>query len=148
MREWISDRISLAAFVVALAGVSECSVAVAEETGNDAPAKSLETLLATPSYSIVRYNSLGQMALPDEARATASAIPSIDFRDGSTLGRLKSIRQLSLLTISDSGRSRVYVGVNGDGIFGLHISFINGRQNDRFAEVMRMPYLRKSEQQQ
>jgi hypothetical protein len=144
MRERISERFTLGTLVIVLAGITDVSSAIADEENDESPA-SLEALLATPSYSIYRYDSIRQLTLPEAVHSTAPAEPSVDFRDGSTLGRLKSIRQLSLLTITDNGKSRIYVGVSDEGVFGIHISFLNDRQNDRFAEVMRMPYLREQE---
>ena len=145
MRNWISERLNLAAVGLVLAGLPGFPAAVADETDTDASPVSLETLLAAPTSSAYGYEMPGRFTYPDAIRPTAPAISSVAFRDGSTLGRLKRIRQLSLLTITDSGKSRVFLGVNHEGVFGIHLSFLNGRQSDRFAEVLRMPYLRDYE---
>ena len=146
MREWISKRFSLAAAAIALAGTPGFSTAVAEESDADVAAETLELLLATPSWSTERVDMPGRFSFPDAHRVPVQTIPAVEFRDGSTLGRLKSIRQLSLLTLTDNGKSRVYLGVNDEGVFGIHLSFLTWRHSDRFAELLRMPYLRDLEQ--
>ena len=148
MREWVSERFKLAGAAVVLAGSAGFSAALAEETDAEVDIVSFEALLATPIYPPYRFDLPRYYFLPPVDQAASPFIPSIDFRDSSTIGRLKSIRQLSLLTIADSGKSRVFLGVNDDGVFGLHFGFHNGNQIDRFAEVMRMPYLQSVAQPQ
>ncbi|MCH9695296.1 MAG: hypothetical protein K0U72_12370 [Gammaproteobacteria bacterium] len=44
----------------------------------------------------------------------------IEFHDNSPYAQVSRIRNISLLTLSDSRRSRWFIGINSDGIFGLH----------------------------
>jgi hypothetical protein len=50
----------------------------------------------------------------------SQAIDDIEFLDNSALARLKRMRELSFLTLADSENSRLFLGVNSDGLVGLH----------------------------
>ena len=49
-----------------------------------------------------------------------SQMDTLEFQDNSPLARISRIRELPLLTLAETPRSRLYLGVNGDGVFGLH----------------------------
>jgi len=48
------------------------------------------------------------------------AINELEFQDNSTLGRLKRVREVSFLTLVETRQSRIFLGVNSDGLVGLH----------------------------
>lgn len=104
---------------------------------------SLETLLAESEYPT-------RWRLPQPTEATAysdnwpQTIADIDFQDGGVLSRVSKVRALSLLTLAEFGRSRMFLGVNEDGVAGLHIDAYSLKGNNRYLEVVRMPYLRKT----
>lgn len=43
------------------------------------------------------------------------------FREANALLRMKKLRRLSLLTLADTRRTKLFVGVNADGLLGLHL---------------------------
>lgn len=79
--------------------------------------------------------------IPD-ARTSFSTLDKLEFQDSSTMGRARKIRSLSLLTLAEFKKSRLYLGVNKRGLLGLHFNAAI-RSGDRCLEVARMPYLPK-----
>lgn len=65
----------------------------------------------------------------------------IAFDNTSALRRISRIRNLSILTLAKKGQSRVFLGVDDDGLVGLHITIFPGHRDDRVLELIRMPYL-------
>jgi len=51
-----------------------------------------------------------------------SSIDDLEFQDNSALAKLKRMRDLPLLTITDTSESRLFLGVNSDGLIGLHFT--------------------------
>lgn len=76
------------------------------------------------------------------ADGTESTLDNLEFQDSSTMGRALKMRSLSLLTLAESRKSRLYIGVNKRGLLGLHFNAAI-RSDDRCLEVARMPYLEK-----
>ena len=72
---------------------------------------------------------------------TRALLADIRFEDSSTLTRLSKLRNVSILTLGQFGRSRIFVGVNRDGLVGLHFGAYSRRATDRYLELARMPYL-------
>ncbi len=48
-------------------------------------------------------------------------LEAFEFQDNSPLGRVIRIRELPLLTFSETPQSRFFLGVNSDGILGFHL---------------------------
>ena len=71
-------------------------------------------------------------------------IADFDFRDRSALARVSKLRGLSLLTLAEYGRSRLFLGVNHNGLLGIHFRAMRRHGDDRYMEVIRMPYLKDS----
>jgi hypothetical protein len=69
-------------------------------------------------------------------------IASLDFRDPGAFSRVSKLRELSLLTLAELGETRLFFGVNDNGLFGLHLGARPLPGNDRSIELARMPYLR------
>jgi hypothetical protein len=76
------------------------------------------------------------------ADSNESTLDKLEFQDSSTLGQARKIRSLSLLTLAEFKKSRLYFGVNKRGLLGLHFNAAT-RSNDRCLEVARMPYLQR-----
>jgi hypothetical protein len=76
------------------------------------------------------------------ADSTEATLDKLEFQDSSTMGRVRNIRSLSLLTLAEFKTSRLYLGVNKRGLLGLHFNAAI-RSGDRCLEVARMPYLDK-----
>ena len=106
-------------------------------------ALSVETMLAESEYP-------SRWRLVHSAEATAYSdgrlrpIVDIDFQDASTLSRVSKLRCLSLLTLAEVGQTRLFLGVNEDGFVGLHFDVLPHIGSDRYLEVVRMPYLKKT----
>lgn len=66
-----------------------------------------------------------------------------EVRDDSLLVRLSKVRNLSLLTLSETPRTRLFIGVNADGLVGLHFVAFSRAGDERYLSVARLPYLRK-----
>lgn len=97
----------------------------------------------SPSLSTTLNESL---PLPEyePTSSTQSLSPGLDklhFQDSSTVGRASKLRSLSLLTLAQFKKSRLFLGVNSRGVLGLHFNAAK-HGDDRSLEVARMPYLR------
>ncbi len=108
---------------------------------------SIDTLLAESGYA-----SRWQLANPVEPLAYSNDWPrpianisNIDFQDGSTLARMSKLRSLSLLTLAETRQTRLFLGVNEDGLVGLHFSAFARHSDERYLEMARMPYLKDQE---
>ena len=65
----------------------------------------------------------------------------VDFRDSSIVARAGKLRGLSLLTLAEFRHTRLYLGVNDDGLVGLHFNAAPFQADERYLELVRMPYL-------
>ena len=74
---------------------------------------------------------------------TQALLADIRFQDSSTLTRLSKLRNLSILTLGQFGRSKIFVGVNRDGLVGLHFGAYSRNASERYLELARMPYLQR-----
>ena len=103
---------------------------------------SVETMLAESQYPS-RWRPLH----PAEATAYSDGwlrpIADLDFHDASALYRVSKLRSLSLLTLAEFRQTRLFLGVNEDGLVGLHFDVFPRYLGDRYLEVVRMPYLKK-----
>jgi hypothetical protein len=103
---------------------------------------SVETLLAES-----KYPSRWRPIHPAEATAYSDGqlrpIVDIDFQDAGVFSRFSKVRGLSLLTVAEFWQTRMFLGVNEDGLVGLHFDAFPHNGGDRYLEVVRMPYLRK-----
>jgi len=79
--------------------------------------------------------------IPD-ARPSFSTLDKLEFQDSTAMGRARKVRSLSLLTLAEFKKSRLYLGVNKRGLLGLHFNTAIP-SGDRCLEVARMPYLQK-----
>lgn len=105
---------------------------------------SVETLLAESQYAS-RWQldyAVDAMAYSDDRQRP---IADFNFRDGSAMARVKKLRNLSLLTLAEIGQTRVFLGVNDDGLVGLHFNLLSRASEERYLEVARMPYLKQDE---
>jgi hypothetical protein len=107
-------------------------------------APSLDSQQAEPVYALRWRPALGAETISRSDHWSRS-MQDFDFQDSGILGRMSKLRGLSFLTIAEAGKSRLFLGVNKDGLVGLHFHAFPGQGNRRYLEVARMPYLRKSE---
>ena len=79
--------------------------------------------------------------IPDNQKSY-STLDKLEFQDSSAIGRARKVRSLSLLTLAEFKKSRLYIGVNKRGLLGLHFNAAI-RSGDQCLEIARMPYLQK-----
>ena len=105
--------------------------------------RSIAALLAESEYASrwQLYHPLDAIAYSDDRERP---IADINFRDSSALARISKLRNLSLLTLAEVGQTRLFLGVNDDGLVGLHFNLFSRTDNTRYLEAVRMPYLKKS----
>lgn len=61
--------------------------------------------------------------------------PVFNFREKSALERLSKFRNLSFLTLATTPRTRLFLGVNQDGLVGLHFNALTHPGDDRVLEL-------------
>jgi hypothetical protein len=105
---------------------------------------SVEALHAESGYTSRRnlFDSVEAMAYSDD---WPRAIADFDFQDDSALARVSKLRNLSLLTLAEIGQTRLFLGVNDEGLLGLHFNTLPRDGDERYLEVVRMPYLKENE---
>lgn len=116
-------------------------VALADDASNeDARTAALDSLLASDG-AYYRPASLQRHAVPRLTEPLDGAL-EFKFQDMSALGRMKKLRSVSLLTLTETDRSRLFLGMNRRGLFGLHFGYTTRRSSERLLELARMPYLK------
>jgi len=107
------------------------------------------SLSAQALYEQWNYSARWKLSHPVEAPAYSNewsrAAVNIDFHDSGTVSRLSKLRNLSLLTFAEIGKARLFLGVDDNGIVGLHLRAFHRLGDERYLEVVRMPYLKKNE---
>lgn len=66
----------------------------------------------------------------------------LHFEDSDLVSRLSKLRGLSMLTMAEVGPARLFLGVNDEGLVGLHFNTGADDPGDVHVEVLRMPYLK------
>ena len=104
---------------------------------------SVDTMLAESEYP-----SRWRPFHPAEATASSDdwlrPIADFDFQDAGFLSRVSKLRGVSLLTLAEFGQTRLFLGVNEEGLVGLHFDMFPHYGGKRYLEVVRMPYLKKT----
>lgn len=67
------------------------------------------------------------------------------FQDASNYVRIRKLRSMSLLTLAEIGHTRLFLGVNEEGVVGLHFSAMPHYGDERYLELARMSYLHENE---
>ena len=120
------------------------------------PSKSNDELLPVVSLSLEailtesKIPSRWRPLYPAEATVYSDDWPrplaDFDFQEAGAWSRVSKLRGLSLLTLAEFGQTRLFLGVNKDGLAGLHFDVFPRYGDKRYLEVVRMPYLRKTSQ--
>jgi hypothetical protein len=97
----------------------------------------LAKLLAESAYA-PRWQLNQPLTQPLVVNAPQRPISNLEFRDASSLERVTSIRTLSLLTLSSSKQSRLFFGLNEDGLLGLHLRAVSRANDDEYLELAQM----------
>jgi hypothetical protein len=94
-----------------------------------------------------RWNDFG--LLETAAYSYSNDLPrpmaEFDFRDADALARISRLRSLSLVTFAEIGHARLFFGLNGDGLLGLHFNIFPRDVGEQSLELVRMPYLKENE---
>lgn len=95
------------------------------------------------------YASRQQPSVPFEPLVysddRSQSFDNLYFRDASVLDRVSKLRSLSLLTLAETGQTRLFLGVNEEGLFGVHFRAFPRHGGEHYLEFARMPYLRKAD---
>ncbi len=83
--------------------------------------------------------------VPRYSSKATDPIADLDFRDPGAFARVSNVRELSLLTLAEVGKARLFFGVNGKGLFGFHLGARPRLGDERCVELARMPYLNSAE---
>lgn len=127
-------------FVAAGLGVN----ALADEKNGISKAASAEKPVLETSLDSQAWYELHRAwnTTPDTAQLT-----TFDFDDNSALKRLTKLRSLSLVTFSETDNTRLFLGINDDGLVGLHFSAFPRYGKDRHLSLWSMPYVDKPEKE-
>ena len=80
----------------------------------------------------------------DYSRSWSRLDVKVDFQDSDALARVSRIRNLSLLTFVEFGRARLFLGVDEKGLVGVHLRGFHRVGDERYIEMVRMPYLKQN----
>lgn len=135
--------------VVSMLLSSTVSADETEVTAVDNAYSPTTDLALSPNYSSFdiprRWQRQNQPASSLDTSDWSSPFADVAFQDSGTLARVSRLRNLSLLTFAEVGQSRLFLGVNDEGLVGLHFRVFRRQNDGRYLEVARMPYLKASE---
>lgn len=129
------------------------AVAVADDAR--APAADLYSMQSLTEYSQAHWLDTGYasswrlpptIGVPHDSSEATDPIADLDFRDPGAFARVSKVRELSLLTLAEVGKARLFFGVNDRGLFGFHLGARPRLGDERCVELARMPYLNSAEQ--
>ena len=89
-----------------------------------------------PSYELSEF---------DYSSPSSNPRFDIEFQDSNTLKQLSKLRNLSLMTLTEKWNSQVFLGVNEDGLVGLHFTWLPRQNKDHIFELARLPHLKEDE---
>lgn len=140
---WTSGRIAQFGFFMLASTVTFAADAVSTSSEPDQS----QQVAKPASLPVTPYSA---HLLPDARFSSFSAggrhagsFGAMGLRDDSVLARLGEIRNLSLLTLSATRRTRIFLGVNADGLVGLHFVAFADDGDEQYLSLARLPYLKK-----
>ena len=95
-------------------------------------------LLATAGSAGAAELAIRSVVVQPNAAAWEHTRPVFRFRDDSTLERISRLRNLSFVTLAKTRRVRLFLGVNEDGLVGLHFNTLSHFGDDRVLELSRL----------
>lgn len=138
-----ANRMALLFVCTLLSKAGFADEATEPATGDDQVSQA-KHVVETPNAA-VQYASLWQPRYPVELTFSPDdwpdAIEDIEFQDGGILARISQLHSLSLLTLAEFGHRRLFLGVNDDGLLGIHFNAMSGKGDQQYFEMIRMPYL-------
>ena len=108
------------------------------------PTLSLESLQAQSAYA-PRWQLTHPIETMTYADDWSRPMSNFDFQDSGILGRASRLRNFSFLTLAELGKTRLFLGVNNEGLVGLHFRAFPRHSSGRYLELVRMPYLTNSD---
>lgn len=102
-------------------------------------------ILTTSLSSESLWQSSYMLSEPDYTSPSADSQFDVEFKDSNTLKQLSKLRNLSLMTLSEKWNSQVFLGVNEDGLVGLHFTWLPRQNKDHILELAKLPHLREEE---
>ena len=121
---------------------------LADDRGDAAIESSTHTPALLPTHALhadLLRRPSWQIAYPDLIQNHSDhwrqPLADFEFLEGSALMRMSRLRSLSLLTLAEFGKSRLFLGVNDEGFVGLHFNALSRAADERYLEVLRMPYV-------
>ena len=103
------------------------------------------TLYLDDEPAVSDYSALLEVRYPIELLPSTDDWPEniaeLDFQDASIFDRMSDVRNLSLLTLAEFGQRRLFLGVNNNGMIGLHFGTFAGGRDRQYLEVVRLSYL-------
>ncbi len=119
----------------------------ADSTDTDAEQIPLESRLTIASDTEWEFSYLWHLRYRGAATVYpgdwTDPITELEFQDSSMYGRVSQLHNLSLLTLAEFGQKRLFLGVNADGLVGIHFNAFSRSDDRRYLEVARMPYLKE-----
>ena len=82
-------------------------------------------LLATPASASAAEPIVKSVILQPDSDAWGQPRPVFKFRSDSVIDRLGKLRNLSFVTLARTQRTRLFLGVNEDGLVGLHFNTLS-----------------------
>jgi len=138
----------IALLPVSMLLAADCLADDAKDTETDDQLIPLKIHAATMSNAERDFSYLWQQRYPAAVSGNPDdwpdSIAAIEFQDSSMYGRVSHLRNLSLLTLAEFGQKRLFLGVNADGLVGIHFNAFSD-DDPRYLEVVRMPYLKDSD---
>ena len=117
----------------------------ADDNRLPASAASIGSLQLVSGYS-PRWQLSPPVEAMDFSNDASPLITDIEFSDPGALARVSKVRELSLLTLAEVGRTRLFLGVSEKGLLGFHLGALPQLGDERCLEVARMPYLKDKQQ--
>lgn len=135
----------LAVTLIAVQALADEPRANTEVAADREPVERLSELLPETtllSDGLLDENDMAMIGPYSTRRVSAF---DVEFLEGSAIERLGRYRALSLVTFAEVRGARLFLGVNEDGLLGVHLNAASKPSEDRTAEVLRMPYLARPE---
>lgn len=85
------------------------------------------------------------LEFPHYSSEATDPIADLEFRDPGAFARVSKVRELSLMTLAEVGKTRLFFGINDAGLFGFHLGARPRFGDERCVELARMPYLNNAE---
>ena len=105
---------------------------------------SLELLHPQSAYA-PRWQLIHPIEMTAYADGWSQPMGNFDFQDSGILGRASKLRGLSFLTLAELGQTRLFLGVNKEGLVGLHFRAFSRHNSGRYLELARLPYLKNNQ---